>query len=80
MTVRGVYEHYRGGLYRVLDIGICSETKDELVIYTPKTTTGDRPLWVRPRKMFEENVEWQGKTVPRFKLIHEAVAIRKRDI
>jgi hypothetical protein len=32
---------------------------------------GDFGLWVRPKKMFMENVEVDGVSVPRFKLILE---------
>lgn len=60
----GIYKHYKGNLYRV--IGICrhAETLEELVAY--QALYGDYGLWVRPRAMFEESIEVDGKETPRF--------------
>ena len=43
-----------------------SETLEELVVYQH---LDDLNWWVRPLKMFLENVEVDGKLVPRFKLV-----------
>lgn len=60
----GLYEHYKRNKYQVLGVGIHSETLEELVIY--KALYGKELTWVRPLKMFLENVEIDGKTKPRF--------------
>lgn len=63
----GRYRHYKGKEYRVVGVARHSETEEELVIY--RTLYGDRGLWARPRTMFLETVELDGKTVPRFEWI-----------
>lgn len=60
----GKYRHYSGKEYEVIGVARHSETLEELVIYKPLYI--DDGLWVRPLKMFEENVEIDGKMVPRF--------------
>ena len=65
----GVYKHYKGKLYRVLGVAKHSETLEELVVYEALYDNLESKLWVRPKKMFEETIELDGKTVPRFKYI-----------
>lgn len=60
----GKYRHFKGGEYEVLAIAKDSETLQELVVY--KALYGDGAVWVRPKAMFLETVERDGKTVPRF--------------
>jgi hypothetical protein len=61
----GRYQHYKGKEYTVIGIARHSESEEELVVY--RQEYGD--LWVRPRKMFEESVEVEGRTVPRFRYV-----------
>jgi len=63
----GRYLHYKGQEYTVLGVALHSETKEELVVY--RQEYGDRGLWVRPKQMFLETVEVDGKAVPRFQYI-----------
>ena len=63
----GKYRHYKGNLYEVIDIARHSENLEEMVIY--KALYGDFGLWVRPLKMFLEDVEIDGKIQKRFQLI-----------
>ena len=65
----GKYEHYKGGQYEVLGIAKHSETMEEFVVY--KALYNEGKLWIRPLKMFMEEVEFGGKKVPRFKYIGE---------
>jgi len=60
----GVYRHYKGPLYDVIGLARHSETGEQLVVYRPQY--GERGLWVRPLTMFMENVDIDGRTVPRF--------------
>jgi len=60
----GRYRHYKGNEYSVLGTARHSETLEELVVY--RQEYGERGLWVRPRKMFEESVTVAGQVVPRF--------------
>ena len=68
----GRYRHYKGGLYTVLGVAHHSETHEELVVYRaeyPSNEFGDRALWVRPKTMFLETVEVEGRQVPRFAFV-----------
>ena len=60
----GLYRHYKGNEYEVIAVARHSETLEELVVY--RALYGERGLWVRPRAMFTESVELDGRSVPRF--------------
>ena len=66
----GIYRHYKGFDYEVIDMAIHSETLEELVLYRP--LYGDSKLWVRPASMFLERLLVEGRTVTRFEYIGEA--------
>ena len=68
---KGLYKHYKGNLYAVIDVARHSETEEFLVVYRP--LYGDRDLWVRPLDMFMENVTVDSEQVPRFRFISEDV-------
>lgn len=63
----GRYRHFKGNMYTVFGVALHSETKEELVVYRPEY--GDKALWVRPKQMFLETVEVDGRIVPRFEYI-----------
>ncbi|MFM7115095.1 MAG: DUF1653 domain-containing protein [Planctomycetota bacterium] len=65
----GRYRHYKGGDYIVIGVARHSETEEELVVY--RTDYGDKSLWVRPRSMFLETVNVDGRELPRFEFIGE---------
>lgn len=72
---KGIYEHFKGKRYEVLDIAVHSETLEPMVMYKA-LYQGDFPqgtLWVRPLAMFKENVMVDGKPVPRFHLIAKEI-------
>jgi hypothetical protein len=60
----GRYRHYKGNDYLVIGVARHSETEEELVVY--RQDYGDRGLWVRPLAMFQEEVEINGRRIPRF--------------
>lgn len=66
---KGVYRHYKGHNYQVLNEAIDSEDKRDLVVY--KRIGADHKIWVRPKQMFLEEVEVDGAKKPRFELIAE---------
>ena len=67
----GLYQHYKGPLYKVLDVARHSETGEWLVVYS--LCYGDYSTWVRPLDMFVEAVILDsGEKVPRFKRLPEA--------
>ena len=65
----GIYEHYKGKKYLVLGTANHSETKEKLVVYVPLYQHEGEPMSARPFDMFNENVEIEGKSVPRFRFI-----------
>jgi hypothetical protein len=71
---KGLYEHYKGKRYEVIDIAIHTETQETLVIYKA-LYKGDFPegtLWARPLAMFKEAVPVNGCLVPRFRYLLKA--------
>ena len=67
MVKLGKYRHYKGKEYEVIDVARHSETFEELVIY--RALYGDFDLWARQLKMFSEEVEIDGRKVPRFQYL-----------
>ncbi|HHF0526755.1 TPA: DUF1653 domain-containing protein [Legionella anisa] len=65
---KGIYRHYKGNLYEVIDVAKHSESLEDMVVY--RALYGDFELWVRPLKMFLENIELNGEVHKRFEL-HE---------
>lgn len=63
---RGIYRHYKGAQYQVLDLVQHSESAEWLVLY--KALYGDYGLWVRPFTMFTEQVTSVQGAVARFEL------------
>jgi len=64
MLKLGKYKHYKGKEYDVIGVARHRETLEELVVY--RALYGNHALWVRPLKMFLEEVEVNGKKTPRF--------------
>lgn len=62
----GRYRHYKGAEYEVFDVVWHSETLEPMVLYRPLGTTD---LWVRPYKMFFEEIEHEGRKQPRFAFV-----------
>jgi hypothetical protein len=62
----GTYRHYKGHLYKVLGVGMHTETEEPLVLY--QSLYGNFDLWARPVSMWFETVEYEGQVLPRFTL------------
>ncbi len=60
----GLWRHFKGNLYRVHGIALHSETGEEMVVY--QALYGQQGLWVRPVSMWQEHVERDGYSGPRF--------------
>ena len=69
MIKKGIYQHFKGNYYELIDFAIDSETLEEMIIY--QALYGEKKLWVRPLKMWDELVEYNGEKVRRFKFIKE---------
>ena len=70
---KGKYQHFKGDIFEVLGMAQHSETLEEFVVYKHITGehAGEENYWVRPIKMFLEEVEFKGKKVPRFKFLED---------
>ena len=68
MPRSGRYRHYKGNEYEVVGVARHSETMEEVVVY--RALYGEGGLWVRPLSMFMEEVEVEGKRIPRFEYLH----------
>ena len=65
----GKYRHFKGNEYEVIGIAKHSEDLSPMVVYS--ALYGEGGLWVRPSEMWNETVEREGKTFPRFTYIGE---------
>ena len=66
LEIKGVYKHYKGGMYMVEDVAHHSETGEKMVAY--RALYGDHKLWVRPYEMFLDEVNKGGQKY-RFELL-----------
>ena len=60
----GLYRHFKGNLYKLLYVAKHSETLEEMVVY--QALYGEQGIWVRPASMWNEHVERDGYSGPRF--------------
>ncbi|MET4157749.1 DUF1653 domain-containing protein [Agromyces sp. PvR057] len=66
----GLYEHYKGHRYEVMELARHSETEEWFVVY--RALYGEQGVWIRPRDMFAEHVTVDGVEVPRFRRVDAA--------
>ena len=64
MFKKGIYQHFKGNKYELIDIAKHSETLEEMVVY--RALYGDGGVWVRPLSMWNEEVVHNGEKVKRF--------------
>lgn len=69
IKIGGIYQHYKGMNYRVINLAKHSETLEWMVYYECLYDNPEASFWVRPLSMFCETVEVKGRLVPRFKYI-----------
>jgi len=55
LKINGIYKHFKGNYYLVVDIARSSETEEEFVIY--RELYGESNLWIRPLDMFLSEVD-----------------------
>ena len=65
----GIYQHFKGNRYELLHVATHSETLEPMVVY--RALYGERGVWVRPAAMWDEHVEKDGYSGPRFKRLDE---------
>lgn len=72
-TPPGLYRHYKGNLYRVLDTVRHSETLEPMTLY--RALYGAQGLWVRPAAMFAQTVVVDGVEQARFAPIEDEIGL-----
>lgn len=50
-----IYKHYKGCLYKIIDIATHSETLEPLVLYN-RADMNDSRIWARPYKMWHDPI------------------------
>lgn len=63
VKINGIYKHFKGDYYLVVDIANHSETKEKYIVY--RRLYGDGSLWIRPMDMFLSEVD--NKKYPKVK-------------
>ncbi len=74
IVIGGVYQHFKGDYYKVLTLGLDSETLEEKVIYMSLYYSPEKKtrVWIRPLEDFMGTKELDdGKVINRFEFISE---------
>jgi hypothetical protein len=61
---KGIYRHFKGNFYEVLEVARHSETEEWFVVY--RALYGEKGIWIRPLDNFCQTLERDGKKLPRF--------------
>ena len=67
IVIGGIYKHYKGNEYKVIDIATHSETLEKMVVY--RALYGNEDVWVRPASMWSEEVDTANGKVLRFEFV-----------
>jgi hypothetical protein len=68
----GKYQHYKGKLYEVIGFAKHSETLEDFVVYKALYNSenfGNNALWIRPKSIFFEKINFERKKVCRFEYL-----------
>lgn len=57
IKINGIYRHFKGDYYLLVDVAKHSETNEEYVVY--RKLYEDYGLWIRPLEMFLEEVDYE---------------------
>ena len=76
VNIGKVYRHFKGNYYFVENVAYHSETQERMVVYKPLYNREDsRTLWVRPEKMFLEEISQRSDNITgqkhRFELVED---------
>jgi hypothetical protein len=70
-----VYRHFKGNYYFVENVALDSENKERMVVYKAIYDRPDSQIWVRPEKMFLEEIPERPDNITgqkhRFELVND---------
>lgn len=70
------YRHFRNKkIYRFVAFATIEATEEEAVVY--QAMYGERRLWIRTKENFFEEVQHEGKRVPRFQKISQDEVLKE---
>lgn len=70
------YRHFRNKkIYRFVAFATIEATEEDAVVY--QAMYGERRLWIRTKENFFEEVQHEGKRVPRFQKISQDEALKE---
>lgn len=75
IVVGGRYRHYKGGIYKVLNIGLLEENMTHAIVYQSEK---DGQIWIRTYFSWAEKVECSGVRIDRFALIDKDSSLIER--
>lgn len=64
VIIGGIYRHFKGKMYKVLNVATHSETEETMVVYMK--LYDDYTVWVRPLELFMGEKQIGDKMVERF--------------
>ena len=76
VNIGKVYRHFKGNYYFVENVAYHSETQERMVVYKPLYNREDKKtIWIRPEKMFLEEIPERPDNITgqkvRFELVDE---------
>jgi len=74
IVIGGIYRHFKGDYYKVLTLGLDSETMKEMVVYISLYYKPEKEtrVWIRPLEDFMGTKELEdGKIINRFDFISD---------
>jgi len=72
----GLYKHFNGNNYQLIGYAKNSEDTSEYIVY--RALYGERELWIRPAKMWDEIVERDGIACKRFSALNDRLIETER--
>ncbi len=69
MVQPGIWEHYKGGRYEVVLNALLENDERPAVVYRALYSNDKSEYWIRTEQDFLAEVEVNGQSMPRFKLV-----------
>ncbi len=67
------YRHFKGKPYRLIGTAKFSESLEDMTVYETLYENPEDKVWVRPKAMFDEVIERDGKKIARFRPVPQVI-------